>query len=50
MMKDRSKKLCGHRVSVNQGSKDCSLRIVCDFFVLWMPLYEERKHDVKVPK
>ena len=31
MMKGRTKKMCGHGVSVNLGSEDCSLHIVCDF-------------------
>ena len=30
-MKDRSKKMCGHGVSVNQRSDVCLLHIVCDF-------------------
>ena len=31
MMKGRSKKMCGHGVSVNQKSDVCYLHIVCDF-------------------
>ena len=31
MMKGRSKKMCGHRVSVNQRTDVCLLHIVCDF-------------------
>ena len=50
MMKNRSKKLFGHVMPLNQRSDDCSLHIVCDFFVLTEPLYEERQHHVTVPE
>ena len=32
-MKHCSKKLCGHGMSVNKRSKDCSLHIVSDFLL-----------------
>ena len=36
-MKDRSKKMCGHGVSVNQRSEVCYLHIVCDFLLYGYP-------------
>ena len=51
MMKGRSKKMCGYGVSVNQGSDVCLLIAYClRLFVLWVPLFEERKHGVTVPE
>ena len=46
VMKDRSKKMCGHGVSViNQRSEDCSLHIVCDFLFYYRYPCTEREHD-----
>ena len=36
-MKDCSKKMCGHGVSVNQRSDVCLLHIVCDFLFYGYP-------------
>ena len=49
MIKDRSKKMYGYGVSVNQ-KMECLLIAYClGLFVLWVPLFEERKHGVAVP-
>ena len=36
-MKDRTKKMCGNEVSVNQRSEDCSLHVVRDFLFYGYP-------------
>ena len=50
-MKNRSKKMCGHGVFVNQRSEDCSLHTVM-FVTLFFKgiLSEERKLKLQCPK
>ena len=41
----------GHRESVNLGIRGMLITYcVCDFFVLWVPLNEERKRDLIMPE
>ena len=47
MVKDRSKKLCGHGASVNQRSEVCFLLIVCDFLFYGYPC--SKKENVALP-
>ena len=42
-MKGRSKKMCGHGVSVNQRSDVCLLHIVCDFLFYGYPCSKKEK-------
>ena len=50
MMKDGSKTMCGHGVSVNRRNDGCLLHIFLRLSVLRVPLFEERKHAVTVPE
>ena len=38
-MKDRSQKICGHVVYVNQRNEDCSFHILCGFFCVFFVLF-----------
>ena len=42
MMNGRSKKMCGHWVSVNQRSDVCLLHIVCDFLFYGYPCSKKK--------
>ena len=45
MTKDRSKKMCGHGVSVNQRSEVCLSHIVCDFLFNGYPCSKSSKNE-----
>ena len=50
MMKDRSKKMCGHGVSANQRSDVCQLRSVCGFLFYWYPCSKEENMVLQCPE
>ena len=50
MMKDRSKKMCGHGVSVNQRSDVCYLHFVCDFMFNGYPCSKQENIVFQCPK
>ena len=51
MMKDSSKKICRHRVSVNQRFEDCSLYFVFVFFLYYAYLCTKRENmTLQCPK
>ena len=50
MMKDRSKKMCGHGVSANQRSDVCLLHIVCDFLFYGYTCSKEENMMLQCPE
>ena len=50
MMKGRSKKMCRHGVSVNQGSDICKLHIVCGFLLYGYPCSKKENMALQCPE
>ena len=50
VMKDRSKKMCAHGVSVNQRSDVCLLHIVCDFLFYGYPCSKKEYMALQCPE
>ena len=50
MMKDRSKKMGGHWVSVNQRSVVCYLHFVCDFLFYGYPCLMKKNMALQCPE
>ena len=49
-MKNCSKKMCGHGVSVKQRSEDCSSHIVSDFLICGYPCATKENVTLQCPK
>ena len=49
-MKDRSKKMYGHEMSVNQRSDVCLLHIICDFLFYGYPCSKKEKMAFQCPE
>ena len=49
-MKDCSKKMCGHGVSVNQINVVCLLHIVCDFLFYGYPCSKKENMALQCPE